>query len=144
MTLEIELVNKGSEIVSRLEVESDQMAELHASRLRGEHQFKATAALYESLTGEQFPVDLPEDDGWAHTPRSKPRVDQLLMILRDAARPMTVRELSDAMPDRPTANTITAAAHRAESAGQLRRVRRGVYEAVVAVSSNGARAEEGG
>lgn len=80
--------------------------------------------LYRSATGCPHPL---ERTGREET-RERPRAEQVLAVMEAAGGPVTLSELVAAMPDGPERGAISAAVHRAIQRGEVRRLRRGVYE----------------
>lgn len=80
--------------------------------------------LYRSATGSPHPLEgFQETDN-----RERPRAEQVLAVMEAAGRAVTLAELVSAMPDKPERGAISAVVHRAIQRGEVRRLRRGVYE----------------
>lgn len=82
--------------------------------------------LYQSTTGSSHPLDGSQRE----ESRERPRAEQVLAVMEAAGRPVTLSELVSAMPDKPERGAISAVVHRAIQKGEMRRLRRGVYELV--------------
>jgi hypothetical protein len=80
--------------------------------------------LYQSTTGSQHPLHEAEAD----SKRERPRADQVIAAMEAAAGPVTLKDLVSAMPDEPDRGAVSAVVHRAIKRGEVRRIKRGVYE----------------
>ena len=80
--------------------------------------------LYHSATGSRHPLHEAE----AESKRERPRADQVITAMEAAQGPITLKELVSAMPDEPDRGAVSAVVHRAIKKGEVRRIKRGVYE----------------
>ena len=88
-------------------------------------QIKGDAVrLFEATSGAQHAL---RDSGADHK-RERPRADLVLAAMETANCPVTLDELVNAMPDGPERGAVSAVVHRAIKKGEVRRVKRGVYE----------------
>jgi len=102
-------------------------AQLDALRLeiaRQRNLLSDALRLYRSTTGSRHPFESSECDEI----RERPRAEQVLAAMEAAGGPVTLSELVGAMPDKPERGAISAVVHRAIQKGEVRRLRRGVYE----------------
>jgi hypothetical protein len=93
--------------------------------LARQRQIRADALrLYTSSTGRQHPLgESSHEDA-----RDRPRAEQVLAALEAADGPVTLSDLVAAMPDGPERGAVSAVVHRAIAKGDVRRLKRGVYE----------------
>lgn len=107
--------------VETLEQEIDDMRRTLAQK---KQILRDALRLYESMTGSAHELATAE----AESARERPRAGQVLAVLEAASAPVSLTELVKAMPDQPDRGAISAVVHRAIKKGEVRRLKRGLYE----------------
>lgn len=116
-------MQSAREDLDRLERELEALRREIACR---RHVLVDALRLYRSYTGVAHPLESSVSDSTDE--RERPRADQVLAVMEAAGGPVTLTELVEAMPDSPDRGAISAVVHRAIGKGEVRRLRRGVYE----------------
>lgn len=101
-----------------------QLEVLRLEIARQRHLLSDALRLYRSTTGAPHPLEESGSD----EVRERPRAEQVLAVMKAAGGPVTLSDLVSAMPDKPGRGAISAVVHRAIQKGEVRRLRRGVYE----------------
>lgn len=114
-------IRSATEDVDRLE---RQVEDLRREIARRRHVLIDALRLYRSYTGVAHSLESSDNTD----ERERPRADQVLAVMEAAGGPVTLSELIEAMPDAPDRGAISAVVHRAIRKGEVRRLRRGVYE----------------
>lgn len=123
MALSEELDKAIRESQAKITALEERIESLHRE-LATTRQIKSDALrLYQLTEGSPHALhDAPE------LKRERPRADQVLAVMDAAEGPITLEELVSAMPDEPERGAVSAVVHRAIKKGEVRRIKRGVYE----------------
>jgi hypothetical protein len=116
------------------------LAELQAARqrlkeLRSEiaslsEELSAALRVYEQVAGHQHEGAASIGLNGVPVTKNGSRLSMVLRALDQHPGPMTLDELVQAMPDSPERGAVSAAVHRAIKRGEVRSIRRGVYELI--------------